>query len=104
MRITLKFAPKLPAPRVMWAHPKRMIMCSTNYDSDPEFVVYACIPFPSRKAAESARKFWALTPEERVERLARAMQKVDGMSWEIAQTLYRVQARACLAAMGGGTK
>lgn len=56
---------------------------------------------PAIALNESARKFWALTPEERVERLARSMQKVDGMSWEIAQTLYRIQARACLAAMGG---
>lgn len=62
---------KLPRARAMWAHPKRMIMCRTNYDGDLK--CYVCAPMPSRKSARQRAKFENLSEGEKVERLAEAI-------------------------------
>lgn len=107
--------PKLPKARVMWADFNFCDMAGRDAaklfekpDRITGRIPVLVIPFPSRKAAESARKFWSLTESERVERLAEAIfaHKNPHESWAswkrgtVAEGC-REYARACLAAMGG---
>lgn len=97
----MKPKPKLPRARVMWAHPKRMIMCRTNYSGD--LTCYAVLPMPSLKSARARAKWENLSEEEKVERLAKAIKRDDDNYKGPAddRSLRISTARACLAVMGG---